>query len=237
MISDIVIEATGIEKSYYSNKGIFTKVLTGLNISIFKGEMAAIMGPSGVGKSTLLHLLGSLDIPDSGTIRLFDENKEIDYLKISGDKLSILRNKRIGFVFQFSHLLPEFSSLENVMLPGLIAGRGKADVREEAMKLLEIVEVDHRAGHKPMELSGGEQQRVAIARAIINKPAVVFADEPTGNLDSSNAKSVLKLLDLLKRESNITFVIATHSKEVSALADRLVIMGDGKVIDDSRRTG
>jgi len=235
MEKNIVIEAKNIEKSYFTKKGIYTNVLSGLNLTIYKSEMTAIMGPSGVGKSTLLHLLGSLDYPESGSIKLNDQGKEIEYLKISSDKLSMLRNKRIGFVFQFSHLLPEFSSLENVMIPGLIAGKPKTEVKDEALRLLKLVEVEHRAKHKPMELSGGEQQRVAIARAIINKPAVVFADEPTGNLDSNTAKSILKLIAHLKEKSYITFVIATHSREVSEMADRIIILGNGKVVDDKRK--
>ncbi len=234
MNKKIVIKAEKIDKSYYSAKGIYTNVLRNLSIDIHRREMTAIMGPSGVGKSTLLHLLGSLDTPDKGTIRLFDGKQEIDFSKTSSDNLAIIRNEKIGFVFQFSHLLPEFTALENVMIPALIADTKKSEARKRALRLLKLVEVEHRADHKPNELSGGEQQRVAIARAIINDPLLVLADEPTGNLDSKNAKSVLQLLEKLKEEQDVTIVIATHSKEVANKADRILIMGDGKIISDSK---
>ena len=227
---NIVITARDIDKSYYSAKGVYTNVLKGLSVDIYRGQMTSVMGPSGVGKSTLLHLLGSLDIPDKGNIRLFAGNEEIDYSKISADQLALVRNKKIGFVFQFSHLLPEFTSLENVMIPALIADMKKSDAQQRAMDLLRLVEVEHRANHKPNELSGGEQQRVAIARAIINQPVIVLADEPTGNLDSKNADAVLKLLNKLKTERNVTIVIATHSNEIAGMCDRKLMMGDGKII-------
>ncbi len=234
MKNDILIQAESIDKSYYSAKGIYTNVLKNLSIDIVKKEITAVMGPSGVGKSTLLHLLGSLDMPDKGTIRLYDGKNEIDYSKVSSNNLALIRNKKIGFVFQFSHLLPEFTALENVMIPALIADIKKNEARNRAFDLLKTVEVEHRADHKPNELSGGEQQRVAIARAIINNPLVVLADEPTGNLDSKNADSVLLLLERLRVEKNITIVIATHSKEVAAKADRILLMGDGKILSDTK---
>jgi lipoprotein-releasing system ATP-binding protein len=234
MNKDLVIQATNIKKSYFSAKGIYTSVLSQLDLNIVKGKMTAIMGPSGVGKSTLLHLLGSLDKPEGGTIRLFDGKKEIEYNRISRDELALVRNKRIGFVFQFSHLLPEFSALENVMIPALIANESKSKAEKKALELLRMVEVEHRAKHKPKELSGGEQQRIAIARAIINQPVLVLADEPTGNLDSKNANAVLKLLNTLKAEQNMTIVIATHSKEIADLADRILIMGNGKIVSDTK---
>jgi len=234
MNKDLVIQATNIKKSYFSAKGIYTSVLSQLDLNIVKGKMTAIMGPSGVGKSTLLHLLGSLDKPEGGTIRLFDGKKEIEYNRVSRDELALVRNKRIGFVFQFSHLLPEFSALENVMIPALIANESKSKAEKKALELLRMVEVEHRAKHKPKELSGGEQQRIAIARAIINQPVLVLADEPTGNLDSKNANAVLKLLNTLKAEQNMTIVIATHSKEIADLADRILIMGNGKIVSDTK---
>lgn len=233
--NDIVISADSISKTYSSEKDIETEVIRQLSVKIKRTEFTAIMGPSGVGKSTLLHLLGSLDYPDKGSIKLHDNHSIYDYNEISPDKLAAIRNKLIGFVFQFSHLLPEFTALENVMIPNLIAGAGMSDAKKQALDLLKLVKVEHRANHRPKELSGGEQQRIAIARAIINKPAIVFADEPTGNLDSKNADSILKLIMTLIREYNITFVIATHSKDVAQMADRILIMGDGQIASDRRK--
>ena len=231
-MNNTIINAKKIDKSYFTIREVYTKVLTGLDIEIFKGQMTAIMGPSGVGKSTLLHLLGSLDFPDNGTITLYDNNKKIEYQKITSDKLAQIRNSKIGFVFQFSHLLPEFTALENVMIPALIAGVKKNVAVKKAEELLKQVEVDHRKDHKPMELSGGEQQRVAIARAIINQPLLVLADEPTGNLDSRNANSVMQLINNLRKETGVSLVIATHSNEIASMADRVLMMGDGKIVSD-----
>ena len=235
MNNNKVVEAINIKKSYYTSKGVYTEVLKDLNVTVNKKEMTAIMGPSGVGKSTLLHLLGSLDYPEEGIINLYTDEQKINYTEISSDRLAKIRNNKIGFVFQFSHLLPEFTALENVMIPALIAGKSQADAKSKAEELLRLVEVEHRANHKPQELSGGEQQRVAIARAIINNPLIVLADEPTGNLDSKNASAVLNLLNNLKFNHNITVVLATHSNEVAALADRILIMGDGKIVDEIKK--
>ena len=214
-----------------SGKNIFktygqVKVLKGVNIDIQKGEVVSIVGPSGSGKSTLLHILGTLDNADSGEVTMNDV--QIDQL--SGKKLSSFRNKNIGFVFQFHHLLPEFSALENVCIPGWLSGRKKKLVESEANKLLEILGVSHRLSNKPNELSGGEQQRIAVARALINHPAIVFADEPTGNLDTANAKELHDLFFKLRDEFDQTFLIVTHNEELARLSDRVLHMKDGLII-------
>lgn len=214
-----------------SGKNIFkaygqVKVLKGVNIDIQKGEVVSIVGPSGSGKSTLLHILGTLDKADSGEVTMNDV--QIDQL--TGKKLSSFRNKNIGFVFQFHHLLPEFSALENVCIPGWLSGRKKKLVESEANKLLEILGVSHRLSNKPNELSGGEQQRIAVARALINHPAIVFADEPTGNLDTANAKELHDLFFKLRDEFDQTFLIVTHNEELARLSDRVLHMKDGRII-------
>lgn len=214
-----------------SGKNIFkaygqVKVLKGVNIDIQKGEVVSIVGPSGSGKSTLLHILGTLDKADSGEVIMNDV--QIDQL--TGKKLSSFRNKNIGFVFQFHHLLPEFSALENVCIPGWLSGRKKKLVESEANKLLEILGVSHRLSNKPNELSGGEQQRIAVARALINHPAIVFADEPTGNLDTANAKELHDLFFKLRDEFDQTFLIVTHNEELARLSDRVLHMKDGLII-------
>jgi lipoprotein-releasing system ATP-binding protein len=198
---------------------------------VAKGEFLAIMGPSGVGKSTLLHLIGSLDSPDTGDITFYTDDTAVNYKDMSDDKLARFRNKTIGFVFQFHHLMPEFTALENVMMPALIAGVSYSEAKTKAQELMEIVGVSARAAHKPMELSGGEQQRIAIARALINNPSIVLADEPTGNLDSGNSKAVLELLQILKEKYNLTLIVATHSPDVAAICKRTIIMGDGRIVE------
>lgn len=198
-------------------------MLKGLSITVNKGELASIIGPSGCGKSTLLHILGTLDVPDQGTV----EMEGTDLLSLSGRKLAQFRNRNIGFVFQFHHLLPEFSALENVCIPGWLAGRSKRQVKEEAGSLLKTLGLSHRLENKPSQLSGGEQQRVAVARALINKPAIIFADEPTGNLDSANARELHQLFSQLKKEMGQTFLIVTHNEELAALSDRVWTMRDG----------
>lgn len=214
-----------------SGKNIFkaygqVKVLKGVNIDIQKGEVVSIVGPSGSGKSTLLHILGTLDKADSGEVMMNDV--QIDQL--TGKKLSSFRNKNIGFVFQFHHLLPEFSALENVCIPGWLSGRKKKLVESEANKLIEILGVSHRLSNKPNELSGGEQQRIAVARALINHPAIVFADEPTGNLDTANAKELHDLFFKLRDEFDQTFLIVTHNEELARLSDRVLHMKDGLIV-------
>ena len=230
MKDKIVVTGNNISKSYFAKKDIETQVLKNLD---FSSQITALMGPSGVGKSTLLHLLGSLDTPNSGEINLMFQNEVINYSKTKSDDLAKIRNLKIGFIFQFSHLLPEFTSQENVMFPALIAGISAAEAKLKANKLLDLVGVSHRMEHKPAELSGGEQQRVAIARAIINDPVIIFADEPTGNLDSKNAEAVLHLIKDLKDNFNSTFLIATHSNDVGDMADRILVMGDGKIEQES----
>lgn len=216
--SRIIINANQLFKSYGD-----LKVLRGVDLKINKGEIVSIIGKSGCGKSTLLHLLGTLDKPDSGQIEI----EEIDVLKLKSKPLAAFRNERIGFVFQFHYLLPEFSALENVMMPGLINGKPKAELKKQAANLLELLKVENRASHKPGELSGGEQQRVAIARALINKPAVVFADEPSGNLDTQTSDELHKLIKDLRDTIQQTFVIVTHNKDLTAMSDRVYRMTDG----------
>jgi lipoprotein-releasing system ATP-binding protein len=201
-------------------------VLKGVNISVATGEIVSIVGSSGAGKSTLLHILGTLDLPDSGEI--FINRTPVHVLK--GKKLAAFRNSQIGFVFQFHHLLPEFTAIENVCIPGWVAGRRKKEVESEALKLLQLLGLGERLNNKPNELSGGEQQRVAVARSLINKPSIVFADEPTGNLDSKNAKELHDLFIQLRKNFNQTFLIVTHNEELAQMSDRVLYMKDGLII-------
>jgi lipoprotein-releasing system ATP-binding protein len=212
-----------IHKSYGA-----LKVLKGISLSISSGEIVSIVGASGAGKSTLLHIIGTLDRPDSGMLQIAGTETE----SLSDRKLSAFRNKNIGFVFQFHHLLPEFTALENVCIPAFIAGVGKREAENRAKKLLISLGLALRMEHKPSALSGGEQQRIAVARALINQPAVVLADEPSGNLDSINAKELHKLFFRLREEFNQTFVIVTHNEELAEMADRRLIIKDG-IIDGS----
>ena len=202
------------------------EVLRGVDVAINKGEVVSIAGPSGSGKSTLLHILGTLDKADIGTISM--NNTSIGSL--SGNKLAAFRNKHIGFVFQFHHLLPEFTAWENVCIPGWLAGRKKTEVKEKAEGLLAMLGLSHRLENKPNEMSGGEQQRVAVARALINNPDIVFADEPTGNLDSANAKELHQLFFALRDKFNQTFLIVTRNEELAKLSDRVLYMKDGKIV-------
>ncbi len=217
-----MLKATNIYKSYGT-----LPVLQGVDIQINKGEIVSIAGSSGAGKSTLLHILGTLDNADKGKIFLNETN--ISQLK---DKsLAAFRNKHIGFVFQFHHLLPEFTAVENICVPGWIAGKNTKELNERAMELLDLLNLTNRANHKPAELSGGEQQRVAVARALINNPAIVMADEPTGNLDSANAKELHDLFMDLRNRLQQTFLIVTHNEELAKLSDRILHMKDGKIIN------
>ncbi len=214
----MIIEAQGIEKSFGT-----LKVLKGIDLQVAQGEVLSIMGASGAGKSTLLQILGTLSTPDAGSLRI----DGTDVLSLGSKALSQFRNRRIGFVFQFHHLLPEFTALENVMIPAYIGGRSEKEARPEAEKLLQTLGLADRLTHKPSELSGGEQQRVAIARALINRPAVLFADEPSGNLDSVTKADLHKLFFELRDSLGQTIVIVTHDPELAALCDRSLFMRDG----------
>lgn len=216
-----MLKAEQITKRYDS-----LQVLKGVDITVSKGEIVSIVGSSGAGKSTLLHILGTLDSADSGTITL--NNQQIGLLK--GKKLAAFRNQHIGFVFQFHHLLPEFTALENVSIPGWVAGTRKKEVAERATALLTRLGLEDRLHNKPQQLSGGEQQRVAVARALINQPDIVFADEPTGNLDSTNAAALHELFVQLQKEFQQTFLIVTHNEELAAMSDRVLHMKDGRII-------
>jgi lipoprotein-releasing system ATP-binding protein len=223
--SRLMIEAVNLTKSFQM-AGLELTVLKSINLTIAQGEILAIVGASGAGKSTLLHILGTLDRPTSGTV-LFEGQ---DLFQLSDQKQAEFRNRRIGFVFQFHHLLPEFTALENVCLPAHIQNRSAQDAQAEATSLLKDVGLEHRMNHKPGELSGGEQQRVAVARALIQQPNLVLADEPTGNLDTHTGDALFTLMRTLNRSRGITFVIVTHNEKLSAQADRIIHMEDGQII-------
>jgi lipoprotein-releasing system ATP-binding protein len=214
-----MVSASKITKSFGS-----LQVLKGVDIDIKKGEVVSIVGPSGAGKTTLLQILGTLEKPDSGTITI--NNTEVSSLRKSD--LTSFRNREIGFVFQFHHLLPEFTALENICIPAYIGGLGRTEAESKAVNLLKRLGLSERASHKPNALSGGEQQRVAVARALINEPSVVFADEPSGNLDSKNADELHQLFFDLRKEFGQTFIIVTHNKDLAGMADRTLTMVDGK---------
>ncbi|HEY0668773.1 MAG TPA: ABC transporter ATP-binding protein [Sphingobacteriaceae bacterium] len=218
-----MLQARGITKSYGN-----LKILKGVDLDVSSGEIITIVGASGAGKSTLLHIIGTLDKPDSGTVVL--NNTHIHTL--SQKKLSAFRNEHIGFIFQFHHLLPEFTAIENICIPAYIAKRSKMDAEKRAKELLELLGLSHRADHKPNELSGGEQQRVAVARALVNNPSIILADEPSGNLDSNNAESLHKLFTDLRDQFHQTFIIVTHNENLANLADRKVMMKDGQIISE-----
>jgi lipoprotein-releasing system ATP-binding protein len=216
-----MLTATAIHKKYGD-----LAVLKGVDISINKAEIVSIVGSSGAGKSTLLHILGTLDKADSGNITLSNQQ----FSQLSGNKLAVFRNKNIGFVFQFHHLLPEFTALENVCIPGWVAKRKKTEVEERAKELLAILGLQNRLQNKPNQLSGGEQQRVAVARALINNPSIIMADEPTGNLDSTNAKELHQLFLDLRKKFEQAFLIVTHNEELAKMSDRIVKMQDGRIL-------
>ncbi|MEJ2880078.1 ABC transporter ATP-binding protein [Pedobacter sp. GR22-6] len=216
-----MLKATGIKKSYGN-----LPILKGVDFEVGKGEIVSIIGASGAGKSTLLHILGTLDKPDEGSVEL--NGTKVSAL--SGELLSVFRNRNIGFVFQFHHLLPEFTALENICIPAFIARIAKKDAEKRAAELLELLGLTDRANHKPNELSGGEQQRIAVARALINKPAIILADEPSGNLDSANADSLHQFFITLRDNFKQTFVIVTHNEGLAKISDRVVTMKDGLII-------
>ncbi|SFU13787.1 lipoprotein-releasing system ATP-binding protein [Algoriphagus locisalis] len=216
-----MLKANGIHKSYGS-----LQVLKGVDLEILTSEIVSIVGSSGAGKSTLLHILGTLDQPDQGSLEM--DGKKL--LNLKGDDLAKFRNERIGFIFQFHNLLPEFTAQENIMIPGLIGKTSPESLAKKSGELAELLGISHRLDHKPSTLSGGEQQRVAVARALINSPAVVFADEPSGNLDTQNARGLHELFFTLRKELGQAFVIVTHNEELAAMADRKVVMQDGLIL-------
>ncbi|MGI5821792.1 MAG: ABC transporter ATP-binding protein [Bacteroidales bacterium] len=215
-----MILVKGIEKSYGD-----LKVLKNINLEIEKFKITTIVGASGAGKSTLLHLIGTLDRPDSGEILIDD----VSIFQLNDKELAAYRNKNIGFIFQFHHLLPEFSAVENVALPAMIAGLSKINAIKKATEILEFLKLKERLQHKPSQLSGGEQQRVAVARALINQPQLILADEPSGNLDSENARSLHQLFFDLRDQFSQTFIIVTHNEELAQLSDRQILLKDGMV--------
>jgi len=217
-----MIKGINIHKSYGS-----LNVLKGINIEIHKGEVVSIVGASGAGKSTLLHLLGMLDKVDSGSIEINDEQVN----NFTDKKLSDFRNHNIGFIFQFHHLLPEFTAIENVCIPAFIAKKSKKEAEARALELIDFLGLSNRIHHKPAQLSGGEQQRLAVARALINSPKVILADEPSGNLDSENARELHKLFFSLRDKFNQTFLIVTHNEELAHMADRKLTIKDGIIIN------
>ncbi|MCM1531130.1 MAG: ABC transporter ATP-binding protein [Bacteroides sp.] len=218
-----MIRVENIKKAYGQ-----LEVLKSINLSIEPRQVVCITGASGAGKTTLLQIMGSLDKPDSGSVFIGDT----DLYRLSAKKLAAFRNRQIGFVFQFHYLLPEFSAIENVMMPALIGGEKTSAARDRALELLQFLGLEDRKDHKPSELSGGEQQRVAVARALVNRPQVIFADEPSGNLDTANALSLHKLFFELKENYGQTFVIVTHNQDLAAMSDRCIEMKDGAIIAD-----
>lgn len=221
-----MVEIKGINKSYGS-----LQVLRDVNATIGNGEIVSIVGPSGAGKTTLLQIAGTLDTPDSGRV-IYDG---VDVLSLSEKKLSAFRNSHIGFVFQFHQLLPEFTALENVAIPALIKGDRAADAYKRAAELIDYMGLSGRADHKPAALSGGEKQRIAVARALMNRPSVIFADEPSGSLDSRNKEELHRLFFDLRREFSQTFVIVTHDESLAMMCDRVLTMHDGVIVSDMKK--
>ena len=215
-----MLKAENIQKTYGN-----LQVLKGISLHVKKGEIISIVGASGAGKSTLLHILGTLDQADQGSLWI----NEQEVSTLNSNQLAKFRNQHIGFVFQFHNLLPEFTALENICMPGMIAGKDEKEIKTRAEELMDMLRIGHRKEHKPAEMSGGEQQRASVARALINNPAIVFADEPSGNLDSSNADELHDLFFKLRKDLDQTFVIVTHNKAFAQMADRQVEIKDGKI--------
>ena len=228
-----IIITDGLRKSYKVSKQNTLDVLKGVNISVPQNKISVIIGASGAGKSTLLHILGGIDTPDRGKVRIAGT----DIFSWGQKKLSRFRNKNIGFVFQFHHLLPEFTALENIAIPMMIGGSSRKEAFNRAAELIEITGLSHRKDHKPAELSGGEQQRTALARALSNNPELILADEPTGNLDSANAKIINDLFIELRDKYKKSLVIVTHNKDLMAIGDNLIEMVDGVVVKNPATTG
>lgn len=217
-----MLTATGIHKAYDT-----LKILKGIELEVHSSEIVSIVGSSGAGKTTLLQILGTLDRPDAGVVEI----NGINPFELNSKKLAAFRNKEIGFIFQFHQLLPEFTAIENVCIPAMIGGANLTDAKKEAVKILDKLGLSHRYDHKPNELSGGEQQRVAVARALINQPSVIFADEPSGNLDSKNSAELHQLFFDLRDEFKQTFIIVTHNESLATMADRKIVMRDGIITD------
>lgn len=222
-----MLKASGIQKHYGD-----LHVLKGVDVEIFENEVVSIVGASGAGKSTLLHILGTLDKADEGKVWIGD----FLVSQLKGDKLADFRNREIGFIFQFHNLLPEFTAEENILIPGLIAKKPEADLKKRALELANLLGFSDRLSHKPSELSGGEQQRIAVARALINNPKIVFADEPSGNLDSQNAQALHELFFTLRDNFGQTFVIVTHNMELAQMADRTLTMQDGRILSNIKKS-
>lgn len=227
MTMNKILSCNNIKRSFQKSKTETLQILKGVSLEINEGEITVIVGASGAGKSTLLHILGGIDKPDKGNVIIADT----DIYKLSDEKLSQFRNTEIGFVFQFHHLLPEFTALENVNIPQMINGKSIDEASENSKKLLNIVGLGDRTDHQPSELSGGEQQRVAVARALANNPKIIFADEPTGNLDSKNSEIIHELFLKLKSEFNQTFLVVTHNPELVKIGDRVLQMKDGIIVN------
>jgi len=226
MNARVALQLSGIER-HYGEGDTFLPILKGADLTLRSGETVALVAPSGTGKSTLLHIAGLLEHPDEGEVLVNGTSCN----GLSDDRRTAIRRNEIGFVYQFHHLLPEFSALENIMMPQLIAGLPKAEAAERASALLDYMRIGHRGSHRPTELSGGEQQRVAIARAVANAPLILLADEPTGNLDPETAGYVFEALEALARQSGLAALIATHNHELASLMDRRVTIEDGKVVE------
>ncbi len=229
-LEEKTITGENIHKSYFKKNGEDVEVLKGIDIEISKGLITLILGASGAGKSTLLHVLSGLDKPDKGEVLINGTKLN----SLNDEKISELRNKNIGFIFQFHHLLPEFTALENVSIPQMISGKSLSEANKRSKELLELVGLEERITHKPAELSGGEQQRVAVARALANNPAILFADEPTGNLDSKNGQAISELFKKINKELGVTILLVTHNNELIDLSDRTLYMRDGLLHEDEK---